>query len=89
MAMEWMNLYDIFVNQVFGSFWLSVFCVLLVMILIVFITRGTPTLMFFYILLFLMANLMIGLRILSLIPFVIAFVYMSVGMIRYFQQQAT
>jgi len=85
---EWMNLYDIFVNQVFGTFWLAAFSVLLVMILIVWITRGTPTLMFFYILLFLMANLMIGLRILSLIPFVLTFVYMAVGIIRYFQQRA-
>ena len=88
MAMEWMNLYDIFVNQVFGSFWWAVFAILLVMILIVFVTRGTPTLMFFYILLFLMANLMIGLRILSLIPFIITFVYMAIGFIRFFQQQA-
>ena len=87
MAMEWMNLYDIFVNQVFGSFWYAAFAVLIVMVLIAWITRGTPTLIFFYMLLFFMANLMIGLRILSLVPFILAFVYMFVGIIRFFQQQ--
>jgi len=84
MVLEWMNLYDLFVNNVFGALWLANLGVGMLLIVIGFLTKQSNSIILAIVLLYAITLTLAWAPIASLIIFVAGFMYMGIEIVRFF-----
>jgi hypothetical protein len=77
MVLEWMNLFDLFVNNVFGAVWLANLGVGVLLILIGYMTRQSNSIIYTIILFYAVALGLVWVPLATVLMFVLGFIYMA------------
>lgn len=82
------DLYNLLVNQLFGSVWLSIFGVAFVLIIILLLTRTSTMFLIYWMMFYIIVMTSLYLGALGLVfGFILSFTYFAIALIRLFFRQ--